>query len=642
MTYRVGGLTASHIATGEFANERISESSTTQHEAALEPLLQLNKLDVDADVVLGSFLIKSSSDPVAADDLVRKAFVDAAVASLSSDLSSFIDAQAITDGDQDTAIAANGAAIAAEASRAQTAEGVNAAAIAADVQALADYISSADAEHAADAQALADYIAANNAALAADVANLASLQAAFDSLTDGLDNESLDQIIEVIAAYESADQSLQDAINALSTTHTSELSAEIAARVSGDAAVAADAAALVASEAAARQIADSGLSDDMAAMETSLQANIDAEALARANADTAEASARAAADSALSDDINAVSDDLGGYITSNDAALAAEIARAQGAEVANANAISAETTRAQNAEAALQDDIAGVADALGAYETSNDAALAAEIARATAAEQANASALAAYQTSNNDALAAEIARAQAAEAVLSGRVDDVLSNVDAEAIDSFTELIAAFEAADGEIEQSVADLLATHNSEMAAVQQSVADEAARATAAEQANAAAITQEIADRQAAVAGEASARSTADAAIQSDLDGFKARTDNPHSVTATQVGLGAVESGDYSGQMMRVGFRVVPSGSTDSAQPSDYVMFCEDGATFNLPAPAPEQKGRLMVIKVGSLASGVTVAGQVDGQASYQMEYEFSAITLVCDGASGWFII
>ena len=450
----------------------------------------------------------------------------------------------------------------------------------------------------------------------------------------------------MIAAYESADQSLQDAINALSTTHTSELSAEIAARTAGDAAVAADAAALVASEAAARAIADSNLSDDMDAMETALQANIDAEALARSNADTAEASARAAADSALSDDISAVADDLGGYITSNDAALAAETARAQGAEVANANAISAETTRAQNAESGLSDDIDGVASDLAAYESSNDAALAAEIARATAAEQANASALAAYQTSNNDALAAEIARAQAAEAALSGRVDDVLSNVDAEAIDSFTELIAAFEAADGEIEQSVADLLATHNSEMSAVQQSVADETARATAAEQANAAAIAQEVTDRQTAVSGEASARQAADTAIQGDLDTFKARTDNPHGVTATQVGLGAVEVGDYSGNGMKVAYTSVGAGQAHAVVDGDYMIFCGAGAQITLPDPAGMQ-GRKLVIKSGPLSGGavgvdVAGAGQIDGSPSMQLVYDFSAVTLICDGASQWYIV
>jgi hypothetical protein len=91
-----------------------------------------------------------------------------------------------------------------------------------------------------------------------------------------------------------------------------------------------------------------------------------------------------------------------------------------------------------------------------------------------------------------------------------------------------------------------------------------------------------------------------------------------------------------------MMRVGFRSIPQGATEAAQASDYVMFCEDGATVTLPAPALEQKGRLLTVKVGAMSSGVTVSGQVDGQASYQMQNDFSAITLVCDGVSGWFII
>ena len=170
-----------------------------------------------------------------------------------------------------------------------------------------------------------------------------------------------------------------------------------------------------------------GVAGDLAAYETSNDAALAAE-IAQTDADFASA---ATARQAIQDDVDAnelaaanataaVASDLADYETSNDAALAAEIAQTD-----------ADFASAATARQAIQDDVdanelaaanatAAVASDLADYETSNDAALAAEIAQT----DSDFAAAASERTVLDGKISAETVRAQGAEAALSTAISD--------------------------------------------------------------------------------------------------------------------------------------------------------------------------------------------------------------------------
>ena len=82
---------------------------------------------------------------------------------------------------------------------------------------------------------------------------------------------------------------------------------------------------------------------------------------------------------------------------------------------------------------------------------------------------------------NSADIGAEEAARIAGDASLQGQINDILSNADPAALDSLTEIVSAFQTADGDLSASITAVLGTHSSELAA-------EVARATAAEVANA----------------------------------------------------------------------------------------------------------------------------------------------------------
>ena len=195
-------------------------------------------------------------------------------------------------------------------------------------------------------------------------------------------------------------------------------------------------------------------------------------------------------------------------------AIAAEASTARAAEQANAAAITAETTRAQTAEQANATDIASnlteitatqagaglandgsynqpsgsnfidTATSLASADTKLDAAIKAEETRATAAETVLTNDLATEVTraqtaeqANAADIATESTRAQAAEAAnataisnvatdlatevtrtdaLVVTVNDIISNTDPAALDSLTEIVTAFQAADSTLTGTVA------------------------------------------------------------------------------------------------------------------------------------------------------------------------------------------
>jgi hypothetical protein len=137
--------------------------------------------------------------------------------------------------------------------------------------------------------------------------------------------------------------------------------------------------------------------------------------------------------------------------------LAAESNARQSADTANANATSAEVDARVSAVAAVQAEVD------------------AEEVRADAAEVVNADAIAAESSSRATADSSEQQRAEAAEVALGTRIDNVLSNADGAALDSLSELLAAYTAADSSLGDSIVSAIsriATLESQVAELTQS--------------------------------------------------------------------------------------------------------------------------------------------------------------------------
>jgi hypothetical protein len=138
---------------------------------------------------------------------------------------------------------------------------------------------------------------------------------------------------------------------------------------------------------------------------------------------------------------------------------AAELVRAQAAELVLTNAVAAEATTARAAELVLTNN-------LSSEVTRATAAEAAELARATAAETV-------LQTNITNEEAARIA----GDLALGVRIDNALSNIDPTALDSLTEIVSAFQAADSTLNGAITTLAASAGT-------GLSDEVTRATAAE--------------------------------------------------------------------------------------------------------------------------------------------------------------
>jgi hypothetical protein len=141
------------------------------------------------------------------------------------------------------------------------------------------------------------------------------------------------------------------------------------------------------------------------------------------------------------------------------AADAAELARAQAAELVLTTNLAAEATTARAAELLLTTNLAAEATTARAAEL-------AELTRATAAETV-------LQTNITTEETARIA----GDVALGVRIDNALSNLDGAALDSLTEIVTAFQAADSTLNGAITTLAASAGT-------GLSDEVARATAAE--------------------------------------------------------------------------------------------------------------------------------------------------------------
>jgi hypothetical protein len=392
------------------------------------------------------------------------------------------------DGDLNTSISAL-AATASSALAAETAERIaNDGYLSADISAEAARAAAAEVVLAAD--------------LAAEVARATAAEAVVQAAVDA----------EVARA------------TAAETDLAADLAAEEAARIAADDELAAD----LAAEVARATAAEAALAADLAEEEAARQAADLAETAARIAGDeslqsalTNEINDRQAADLAMQADLTA---EIGRAIAAETALQAdidaEEVARAAGDAQLTAD-LAAEVARATAAEAALQGEIDAEEVARAAQDAVLAADIAAEEARALAAEaalQADLSAETVARIAGDAALAADLAaetaRATAEEANLQSQINNIISNVDPAALDSLTEIVDAFQGADGYILDSLAALSAGSSSALQA-------EINRATAAEAALQAAIDAEAATRAADVDAEEVRALAAEGVLQGNID-------------------------------------------------------------------------------------------------------------------------
>lgn len=221
---------------------------------------------------------------------------------------------------------------------------------------------------------------------------------------------------------------------------------------------------------AAESVNSQAITDEKAraeGVEAGLQGQIDAEVIAARDAEAANLAAIQA------EEARALAAENANFL-----AIQAEETRALAAEGLNATAINDETGRAIAVESGLQFAIDAETSRATSAEGINAQAIADETIAARAAEAANASAITAEQTralaaegANASAIAAEEARALGVEAGLQTSINNILSNVDPVALDSLTEIVTAFQAADSDLNNAITTLTTDHNTRITIIEQ---------------------------------------------------------------------------------------------------------------------------------------------------------------------------
>ena len=389
--------------------------------------------------------------------------------------------------------------ISAEETRALAAEAAEASARAdadSDLQSAIDAeVARATAAEAVNAQAVVDEATARTTADTTLQSNIDTVSGRVDAILNG-SSESLDTIVEVVAAFENADSDLQTLISSNAGSHT------------------ANAAAITAEE--TRALAAEGV----------LQSAIDAEETRATGVEsglqsqiTSEIASRSAADQSMKDDL--------------DSDIAAEAALRSAGDATLQSAIDVEVARATAAEGVLQ----SLLDSEQSARILSDQGLQSAI---TAEENARVAADAVLQSAID---AEELARTSA-DNTLQANIDAVdaavtaITNGSPETLNQLVEVVAAFEDADSDIQTLISNLggdasaltarVSTLEGEMDATElattsnaNAISAETAARVAAVQVNADAITAESTARAAAITAEQNARAAAIAASESDRD-------------------------------------------------------------------------------------------------------------------------
>ena len=280
--------------------------------------------------------------------------------------------------------------------------------------------------------------------------------------------------------------------------------------------IARDAAVLASAQSYAESEADDGeaaakiYADGIVASEATLRDNAD---IVLAGQITTEATARQVADNGLDTRLGVVEGEMsatqlaagvnadGTYDTPTSTTHLNASTSLADADKKLDTALTTESASRVSGDASLQSQIDAEIARAGSAEGVVSTGLAAEIVRATAAEVANGVLI----TTNAASIASESSRAQGVESSLQTQVDFITSNTDAAALDSLTEIVAAFQGADSTLTGLVS-----------ANQTSIST-----------NASGLAQEITDR---IAGDTAVRSefaTADSGLQTQIDGLVSKS-------------------------------------------------------------------------------------------------------------------
>jgi hypothetical protein len=358
---------------------------------------------------------------------------------------------------------------------------------------------------------------------------VSELSSRVDAIVSNTDAAALDSLSEIVTAFQGADSDLNGAITALGTSATSAIGAEQTRAEAAEAALASD----ISDEEAARIAADNILTGDVSNLVSRANTNDTRSTAIETAAGIVEGRVSEAETDIIA--IENAATTLTGRVSTLETDLASEVSRAEAAEAelesdlaaevtARIAAVSAEQTRAEAAESGLADDIASETSA-------REAAISAE-------QTARAAAVSAEATARAAAISAETTARESAISAVNSRVDSVLSNIDPAALDSLTEVVSAFQSADGSLTDAITNLTASSATAVAA-------EETRALAAEAALQTAIDNEVSARQTAIsdlaseiasdiADEVSAREAAVASLQTAIDNeVSARTSDVQSV-------------------------------------------------------------------------------------------------------------
>jgi hypothetical protein len=329
---------------------------------------------------------------------------------------------------------------------------------------------------------------------------------------------------------------------------------------------------------------------------TDRESAVSALALSASNAIVAEEAARIAGDQDLQDQIDALQlsssgdvtslrADFNAYTSSNDSALAAEIARATAAEATLTSDLAAEVTRATGAESVLTADLAAevvrataAEVALGGRIDGVESDLSDEVARATAAEQGLA-----------DDIADEASRAQTAEAGLASDIAAVAADLATETTNRVADVDAE------ELRATTAE--AALGVRIDGVEADLATEQARAEAAEAGLQSAIDTEKGRIDAILSGSSV-----------DLDNFKEVVDFVNSIDLANDNAlaGAIIDINATASQMRSDFNAY-TASNDAALAAEVsrAQGVEAGLQAQIDASAFQVNGMSVPAKSGSFS-------------------------------------
>jgi hypothetical protein len=242
-------------------------------------------------------------------------------------------------------------------------------------------------------------------------------------------------------------------------------------------------------------------------------------------------------------------------------AISDEAITARTAESGNAGAIATETTRATTAEGLNETAISDEATRALATEGVLTTAIVDETITARAAESANANAITAEETAR---IAGDNANAAAANAY-SDAADAIQSTALNTAI-SVAQSAAQIFATDADIAQTIVLQGYADQAESDAIATAAADATTKANAAE---AAAISAAAADATTKVLVETNRAIATEAANAGAISTHAAKTDNPHAVTKTQVGLENVDNTSDASKPVSALSQTALNGKVDDAQ-------------------------------------------------------------------------